>query len=280
MLDTVPREYWGCYRNLEMKKLKINREDHSIYALGLSEGCGWGWKEVYHLHYRQRRHKQVHHWWDDWRDHHQRWTGLWERKPVWTAGFHERSVQEWPSVHSHSSCHCPGKLLFPLKWASLIEGFLNEAGTYTCQQSEKLTHKLFPAMILIGSQWLHTSVWARYIWCQRSHWDCHTRVWGNHCESYRQWPWGECLINNYVLQLLGFQSVIPLESSSTQGINKQVRYTIVSVSPTSGQDLFYIWPETGIITVKRVLASSGDTEARYTVSHKCNQWDIFLWIMS
>ena len=51
-----------------------------------------------------------------------------------------------------------------------------------------------------------------------------------------------------------------------EGINTQIRYTITAVSPASGADIFYVWPETGIVTVRRALSTVPNLESRYTVS--------------
>ena len=50
----------------------------------------------------------------------------------------------------------------------------------------------------------------------------------------------------------------------TQGLNSALRYSISNVQPVSGLGLFYIWPETGQVTVSSPLTAE-DEQPRYVV---------------
>ncbi len=49
-----------------------------------------------------------------------------------------------------------------------------------------------------------------------------------------------------------------------QGENSDIRYSIQSVNPNSGLNFFYIFPETGRITVSRPLSTDREN-SKYTV---------------
>ena len=50
-----------------------------------------------------------------------------------------------------------------------------------------------------------------------------------------------------------------------EGKNSDIRYSIQTVNPASGQNFFYIYPETGSVTLSRPINTDKET-SRYVVS--------------
>ena len=57
---------------------------------------------------------------------------------------------------------------------------------------------------------------------------------------------------------------VKAEDKDPEGENSEIRYSIRSVNPNSGQNFFYISPESGAITVSRPVTTDKET-SRYVV---------------